>query len=166
MAEETKDQVVRYLNDSYAAETGGMTSLKDLVAETTDSDVRQAAQNHIAVAQSHADKVAARIQALGGDKSEPKGIFNSVLAKASGVLNIFHSKEDKQTQDLIKLYAYEHFAVGAYTSLEAYASAVGDAETAQLARSIIADKEKAGTQFLALIPQLAVASVTNSTGTV
>ncbi len=165
MAEETKDQVVRYLNDSYAAETGGMTSLKDLVAETTDSDVRQAAQNHIAVAQSHADKIAARIQALGGDKSEPKGIFNSFLAKASGALNIFHSKEDKQTQDLIKLYAFEHFAVGAYTSLEAYASAVGDAETAQLARSIISDKEKAGTQFLALIPQLAVASVTNSTAT-
>lgn len=164
MAEETKDQIIRYLNDAYAAETGGLTSFNDLASETTDADVRQATQDAIAAMQTHSDRLTARIQALGGDKSEPKGALNSFLAKASGVLNIFHSKEDKQTQDLIKAHAFEHFAIGAYTSLDAYASAVGDTETAQLAKSIIADKQKAAERFLSLIPQVAVASVTNSTG--
>lgn len=163
MAEDTKAQVLRYLNDSYAAEVGGIASLKDLAAETTDADVKQAVEQHITVTQSQADRVTARILALGGDKSEPKGFLNQFLAKASGAVNIFHSKEDKQTQDLIKAYAFEHFEIGAYTSLHAYASAIGDMETAQLAQTIISEEQTAAEQFQRLIPQLAVASVGNAT---
>jgi len=163
MAEDTKAQVLRYLNDSYAAEVGGVASLRDLAAETTDSDVKQAVEQHITVTQSQADRVAARILALGGDKSEPKGVLNQFLAKTSGVLNIFHSKEDKQTQDLIKAYAFEHFEIGAYTSLHAYANAVGDHETARLAETIIGEEHTAAERFKGLIPQLAVSSVGNAT---
>lgn len=163
MAEDTKAQVLRYLNDSYAAEVGGLSSLRDLAAETTDADVRQAVQDHLTVTQSQADRVAARIQALGGDKSEPKGILNGVMAKASSMLNIFHSHEDKQTQDLIKSYAFEHFEIGAYASLEAYASAIGDAETAQLAKTIISEEQMAAERFQRLIPQVAVAALANAT---
>ncbi len=163
MAENSKEQVLRYLNDSYAAEVGGIASLQDLAAETTDPEVKSAVEAHITVTQSQADRVTARILALGGDKSEPKGILNQVLAKTSGILNIFHSKEDKQTQDLIKAYAFEHFEIGAYTSLHAYASAVGDTETAQLAQTIIGEEQSAAERFQKLIPQLAVSSVQNTT---
>ncbi len=163
MAENTKDQLLRYLNDSYAAEVGGIASLRDLAAEATDPALKQAAEEHIAVTQSQADRVSARILALGGDKSEPKGIFNSILAKTSSALNIFHSKEDKQTQDTIKAFAFEHFEIGAYTSLHAYATAIGDTETAQLAQTIISEEQAAADQFERLIPQLAVASVGNAT---
>ncbi len=163
MAEDTKAQVLRYLNDSYAAEVGGIASLKDLAAETTDADVKQAVEQHITVTQSQADRVTARILALGGDKSEPKGFLNQFLAKASGAVNIFHSKEDKQTQDLIKAYAFEHFEIGAYTSLHAYANAIGDTETAQLAQTIISEEQSAAEQFQRLIPQLAVTSIGNAT---
>jgi ferritin-like metal-binding protein YciE len=155
--------VIRYLNDSYAAEVGGIASLRDLAAETTDSDVKQAVEQHITVTQSQADRLTARILALGGDKSEPKGILNQVLAKTSGLLNVFHSKEDKQTQDLIKAYAFEHFEIGAYTSLHAYANAIGDHETAQLAQTIIGEEQLAAERFQRLIPRLAVASVGNAT---
>lgn len=163
MAEDVKGQLLRYLNDSYAAEVGGMASLRDLAAETTDADVRQVVEQHITVTQSQADRVSARILALGGDKSEPKGIFNQVMAKTSGLLNVFHSKEDKQTQDLIKAYAFEHFEIGAYTSLKAYAGAIGDHETAQLADTIIAEEQLAAERLQRLIPQLAVTSVNNAT---
>jgi ferritin-like metal-binding protein YciE len=166
MAEDVKAQVIRYLNDSYAAEVGGIASLRDLASETTDSDVKQAVEQHITVTQSQADRISARILALGGDKSEPKGILNQVLAKTSGLLNVFHSKEDKQTQDLIKAYAFEHFKIGAYTSLHAYAIAVGDHETAQLAQTIIGEEQLAAERFQRLIPQLAVASVGNATNAV
>ena len=165
MAEDVKGQLLRYLNDSYAAEVGGIASLKDLAAETTDADVRQAVEQHITVTQSQADRLTARILALGGDKSEPKGILNQVMAKTSGLLNIFHSQEDKQTQDLIKAYAFEHFEIGAYTSLKAYANAIGDHETAQLADTIIGEEQLAAERFQRLIPQLAVSSVKNATDT-
>ena len=162
MAEDVKEQLLRYLNDAYAAEMGGMASLKDLAAETTDAELRQAVEQHITVTQSQADRVTARILALGGDKSEPKGILNEFLAKTSGLLNAFHSKEDKQTQDTIKAYAFEHFEIGAYTSMKAYANAIGDHETAQLADTIIGEEQLAAERLQRLIPQLAVASVNNA----
>ncbi len=161
MAEDVKEQLLRYLNDAYAAEVGGIASLRDIAAETTDAAVKQAVEEHITVTQSQADRVNARIQALGGDKSEPKGILNEALAKVSGLLNIFHNKEDKQTQDVIKAYAFEHFEIGAYTSLKAYADAVGDLETAQLADTIIGEEQLAAERLLRLIPQLAVTAVKN-----
>ena len=162
MAENTKEQLLRYLNDSYAAEVGGVASLNDLAALATDTDLKQAVTEHIAVTQSQVDRVKARILALGGDVSEPKGALNSILAKASGVLNIGHSHEDKQTQDTIKSFAFEHFEIGAYTSLMAYANAIGDSETAQLAQTIIGEEQMAAERLLRLIPQIAVAALKNA----
>lgn len=165
MAEDVKEQLLRYLNDAYAAEVGGLSSLKDLAAETSSSEIRQVVTDHITVTQSQADRLTARILALGGDKSEPKGILNQILAKTSGLLNVFHSHEDKQTQDTIKAYAFEHFEIGAYTSLKAYAGAIGDHETAQLAETIIGEEQLAAERLLRLIAPLAVTSVGNSVGT-
>ena len=162
MPEDTKKQLLRYLNDSYAAEVGGVASLKDLSALATDPALKQAVDEHIAVTQSQADRISARILALGGDKSEPKGLLNEVLAKASGLVNVFHSHEDKQTQDTIKAFAFEHFEIGAYTSLYAYADAIGDSETAQLAQTIIGEEQMAGERLLRLIPQLATQALKNS----
>ena len=163
MAETTKDQILRYLNDLYAAELGGMSSLKDLAAMATDADLKQAVEEHITVTQSQADRVNARIQALGGDKSEAKGVLNEALAKMSGVLNIAHSHEDKQTQDTIKAYSFEHFEIAAYTSLKAHAEAIGDHESAQLAATIIGEEQLAAERLLRLIPKIAVAALKNAT---
>ena len=70
------------------------------------------------------------------------------------MLNIGHSHEDKQTQDTIKAYAFEHFEIGAYTSLKAYADAIGDHETAQLAQTIIGEEQLAAERLQRLIPQI------------
>jgi len=164
MAEDVKERLLRYLNDAHAAEDGALASLKDIAAEATDSAVRQAVTEHIAVTQSQADRLKARILALGGDKAEGKSIVNTIIGKGSSLLNIFHDKEDKQTQDVIKAYSLEHFEVGMYTSLKAYADAVGDNETAQLAATIMAEEQQAGERLLRLIPQVAVAAVANTSG--
>ena len=51
----------------------------------------------------------------------------------------------------------------AYTSLYASATAIGDTETATLAETIVGEEKIAADKFLRLIPQLAVASVGNTT---
>ena len=165
MAGDVKEQLLRYLNDAHAAEVGGLASLKDLATSTTDSDVRQVVTEHIAVTQSQIDRLEARIQSLGGDKSEGKGLLNTIIGKGSDLLNIFHSHEDKQTQDVIKAYSLEHFEVGMYTSLEAYADAIGDTETARLATSIIGEEQMAAERLGRLISQVATSALKNSTGT-
>lgn len=159
MTEDKNKRLLRYLNDAYATEEGGLTSLRDIVGETTDPEVRAAVTDHIATTHSQVDRLAARIKALGGNTAEAKGMVNTALAKGSQLLNVFHDKEDKRTQDVIKAYSLEHFEVGMYTSLSAYASAVGDNETAQLADSIITEERQAAERFERLIPRLAVAAV-------
>ncbi len=88
-----------------------------------------------------------------------KGFLNQVIAKGSNFANAFHDDQDKQTQDLIKLFALEKFGVGMYTSLQAFAQAVGDDQTAQIAATLRRDEEQAAELFGRLIPQLAVASI-------
>ena len=165
MAEDVKEQLLRYLNDAHAAEVGGLSALKDIAGATTDAYVRQAVTDHIAVTQSQADRVNTRIQALGGNKSEAEGLLNSIIGKGSDLLNIFHSHEDKQTHDLIKAYSLEHFEVGMYTSLQAYADAIGDTETAHLAATLIDEEKMAAERFGRLIPQVATAALKNTAGT-
>ncbi len=104
MAEDSKERLLRYLNDAHAAEVGAMGAMKDIVAEATDADLKAAVNEHLVVTQSQADRLEARILALGGDKAEGKSLVNSIIAKGSSLLNIFHDKEDKQTQDAIKAY--------------------------------------------------------------
>jgi ferritin-like metal-binding protein YciE len=162
MAENSQERLVRYLADAHAAEEGALSSLKDIAAETTDGDVRSAVQEHIAVTQSQADRIAARIAALGGQTHGGKSLLNTIIGKGSDLLNVFHDKEDKQTQDVIKAYALENFEVGMYTSLKAFANAVGDAETAQLAETIMGEEQQAGERLLRLIPQVAIAAVGNT----
>lgn len=163
MAETNEEQLLRYLNDAYAAETGAVAALKDMSkdmsAAASNAELRQVVTDHLIETQSQADRLNARIQALGGDKSEAKAIFNETLAKASSLLNVFHKHEDKQTQDTIKAYALENFEIGMYTSLKAFAEAVGDGETAQLAQTIMGEEQMAAERLLRVIPQLAVASV-------
>jgi len=165
MAEDVKKQLLRYLNDAYAVEVGVLSPLKDLSEATTDADVRQAVTEHIAVTQSQADRLTARILALGGDKSEPKGLLNTIIGKGSDLLNVFHSHEDKQTQDVIKAYSLEYFEVGMYTSLKAYADGIGDYETAQLADTIMGEEQLAGERLGRLIPQVATAALKNTADT-
>jgi ferritin-like metal-binding protein YciE len=163
MAENSQERLLRYLTDAHAAEEGGLASLKDIAQETTDADVRSAVQDHLTVTQSQADRLAARIAALGGKTHDGKSLINTIIGKGSDLLNVFHDKEDKQTQDVIKAYALENFEVGMYTSLKAYANAIGDAETAQLAATILGEEQLAGEQLLRLIPQVAVGALRNTT---
>ena len=165
MAEDAKQRIVRYLTDAHAAEVGGLTSLKALADETTDSDVRAAATDHLTQSQSQADRLAARITALGGHVSGGKSLVDTLVSGASHLVNAFHDKEDKQTQDVIKAYSLENFEVGVYTSLKAYSNAVGDYETAQLAETIINEEQLAGERLLRLIPQVAVSAVSKTAST-
>ncbi len=164
MAETSKDRIVRYLSDLHAAEIGGLQSLKDIAAETNDEAVRATVQEHAVQTQSQADRVEARLNALGAKSNSAKATLNTLIGKGSDLLNAFHDQEDKQTQDVIKAYALENFEIGAYTSLHAYASAVGDYETAQLAKTIMGEEQLAGERLLRLVPQLAVRAVAKTVG--
>ena len=163
MAETAKDKIIRYLEDSYAAEQGALKAMDSVIVEATDADLKAALTEHRVVTESQAQRLEARITALGGTVNSGKSVMDSIVAIGSHFANVFHDKEDKQTQDVVKAAALEQFEVGAYTSLKAYASAVGDHETAQLADTILGEEQLARERLERLIPQVAVLAI-NKTG--
>lgn len=160
MARETDTKrLLRYLSDAHAAEQGGLIALKEILNETRDTGVRAVVAEHIGLTNSQVSRLAVQIRKRGGGKAGGKSLVNSALAKGSQLLNVLHDKEDKETQDIIKLTSLKQFEAGMYTSLRAYAEAIGDNETAELAATLIGEEREAAEQFERLIPPLAVRAV-------
>jgi ferritin-like metal-binding protein YciE len=161
--EEPKVRMLRYLSDAYAVEEGGLKSLEGISEETDVEAMKNIIEEHITITRSQMSRLADRIRALGGDVSKAKSMVNVAIGKLSELANAFHDREDKLTQDLIKAYALEHFEVGMYTSLRAFADAVGDHDTAQIADTLVAEEQLAAERLLRLIPEIARTAVSKTT---
>ncbi len=156
MQENKQKRMVRYLNDAHAMEIGGLVALKDISARATDPEVKQTMDTLGAIAQTQIGRLAERIRACGGSVEATKGVVNSALAKGHRITNAFHDQADKETQDVIKAYAASFVEIGAYTSMAAYAGAIGDTETSRLADTIIAEENRAADRLQGLIARLAI----------
>ena len=162
--ENTKERLVRYIQDAHAAEVGIEEILKNFISECNDEQARAAFEEHLGVTKSQAARLEARLTALGSGSSSGKSFLNSIMGKLSDIMHASHDAYDKTTQDLIKAYATEHLEIGMYTSLYAYAEAIGDTETAALAKEIIAEEQAAADKVFPMISVTAKA-VLNATAT-
>lgn len=136
MAESLQERLIRYLDDAWAAEKALVPALRDMAADANDPTVKALFEEHLQMTHMQEEELEARIRALGAEPSGAKGFMNQLMAKASDLMNAGHDDYDKTTQDLMKAYATENFEMAMYQALESYATAIGDAETAQLARRI------------------------------
>jgi ferritin-like metal-binding protein YciE len=157
--EGAKERMLRYLNDAYAVEEGGLASLRGIYEETANVEIKAAIEDHVTKSQAQIERLRSRIVEIGGEPNQAKGWVNTVIGKGSELLNLFHDAEDKLTQDLIKAYALEHFEIGMYVAMKAFANRVGDYGTAQLADSILGEEQLAAERLLRFIPGLAEQAV-------
>ncbi len=155
--ETAQDRLVRYIQDAHAAEVGIADVLKGFIKEISLPEAKMAFEEHLKVTVSQASRLEARLSALGAEPSGGKGFVNMLLAKMSDMMHAAHDEEDKVTQDLIKAYATEHLEIGMYTSLQSYAEAVGDRETAALAQQIMSEEKEAAEK---VFPMIAAAAKT------
>ncbi|MBW3623809.1 MAG: ferritin-like domain-containing protein [Armatimonadetes bacterium] len=139
--ESVQDRLLRYLNDAWAFEKSLIPALETNANKANDPTAKALYQEHASVTHQQEELLEARIRALGGELNRAKSFMDQMANTLSGFMNIFHDEYDQTTQDLIKSYAIEHFEMGMYQSLESFATAIGDTETAQLARSIF-EQEK------------------------
>lgn len=164
MAENATQRTLRYLADSHASEVGGIAEMQQVQSEATNPDVKAILGDQITAAQTQVDRLEARISALGGKPSQTKAGANTVLGKLSHLSNALHDHSDKQTQDVIKLTALAHLQAGAYAALNAYAGAVGDTETADLAETLQHEEMRSGEQLLRQVPTLSRSAVSQTSG--
>lgn len=162
--ENAQEKLVRYIQDAHAAEVGITKVLEDFIDEIDDQNIRSAFQEHLTVTESQADRLAQRLQSLGAKPSDGKGIVNTLLAKIGDLMHASHDEYDKKTQDLIKAYATEHLEIGMYTSLAAYANAIGDHETARLAEQIMQEEKQAADKVFPMIGPAATSALNAAAG--
>ncbi len=151
MAENAAERLGRYLDDAWAVEKTLVGMLGDMAHESQDPSIRSLFEQHQRETQQQCESLEARIRTMGRQPSTAKGFLNQIMGKMGDAFRSAHDEYDKQTENLMKGYATEHFEMAMYTALGSYASAMGDQETAQLAQRLYEQEREAAQKIWPLI---------------
>jgi ferritin-like metal-binding protein YciE len=166
-------KLVQLLNEAYTKEKQLETALSAHVQVTTRDDYVKRLKDHLKETKSHASQVSKRIKQLGGIPETvslpgPEGLtraaetVSDALGKAkAAVQGPLHAvrgsgEQERMLRNARTEYQDEAHEIATYTVIDSLATAVGDMQTAKLARDILRQEERMQ-QFLAvLLPELSV----------
>jgi ferritin-like metal-binding protein YciE len=165
--------VVHYLNEAYANERRLELALAAHADATTRPAYAKRLRDHLRETQGHAAKLERRIRGLGGTPETvsipgPEGLVGK-LESAQGIVqrataavqHSLHAVRRTGEQELMLDNARTEFReeaqeIAIYRALGSIARAVGDGETARLAREILREEERMASYLGDLIPELAM----------
>src|SRR5204863_307362 len=170
-ARDTK--LIQYLNEAYGKEKQLETALQAHIALTTRPPYKKRLQQHLKETKQHGKLLERRIKKLGGaaeagpDLPGPTEavaqLAGRAVAAAQGPIHALRGtgEAEKMLKNAKDEYHEEAEEIANYTAIEALATAVGDKDTAKIAKTIRRDEEKMFKFLEKLIPQLmkAVAQV-------
>jgi ferritin-like metal-binding protein YciE len=169
----TRDEkLVGLLNEAYGKERQLETALKAHIEMTTRPDYEKRLRQHLKETKSHATTVAKRIKQLGGTAEtvslpgpegaskaaqRVQGAVEKAKAAAQGPMHLAKGsgEQGRMLHNARVEYREEADEIATYTVIDALAAAVGDTETAKLARGIRAEEERMAKFLGELLPQLA-----------
>src|SRR4051812_44769527 len=168
---ERDTKLVQYLNEAYGKEKQLETALEAHIAMTTRAPYKKRLQAHLKETKAHARDVERRIKKLGGQAggdgmvaaaNAVQTAANKAAALAQGPLHVVRGtgEQEKLLKNAKTEYQDEAEEIATYTAIETLATAVGDKETAQLARQIRREEERMSNFLAKLIPQLTKAVAT------
>lgn len=150
-------KLVQWLNEAYAKEAELEVDLTAHIALTQKMAYKKRLRTHLTETRDHKKQVAARIKSLGGGKAVPGPqipgvpaavgeVAGKAVAAVKGQLGTARAAVTEQSETHMRNaqeeLREEHVEIAIYTRLETFALAVGDKETAQLAKSIRRDEER------------------------
>jgi ferritin-like metal-binding protein YciE len=155
-------KLVQYLHEAHGKEKELETSLQAHIAMTTRRAYKKRLQQHLQETKNHARQVERRIKKLGGasllQTATARGAeaVSRGTALAKGPLHAVRGtgEEEVQLKNAITEHSEEGEEIARYTAIEALADAVGDTETARLARGIRREEERMASFLARQIPQL------------
>ena len=164
----SEQKVVQYLNEAHAHEMGLVRVLQSQIAMTPRGSYRTALETHLGETRDHAERVAARADALGRrsdpltaivDLAETAVAQTLALGKTPFDLLRGSGGEEKVLKNAKDACATEALEIATYTAIEHLARSVGDEQTEKLAASIRADEEKMLERIMRELPKLTAAVV-------
>lgn len=149
-------KLVQWLNEAHAKEAELEADLTAHIALTQKAPYRKRLQEHLKETRAHKRQVASRIKKLGGEvaPSVDLPVVPSVVGEVAGkavaavkgqigtVRAALTEQAETHLRNAQEELREEHVEIAIYTRLETFADAVGDRETAQLAKSIRRDEER------------------------
>jgi ferritin-like metal-binding protein YciE len=170
----TRDaKLVQLLNEAYSKEKQLETSLQAHLEMTTREDYAKRLKDHLKETKSHATQVSQRIKQLGGTPDtvslpgpegltkaaeSVSGMVGKAKAAAQGPLHAVRGsgEQERMLRNARTEYQEEAHEIATYTVIDSLATAVGDKQTAKLARDIRRQEERMQ-QFLdGLLPELSI----------
>ena len=153
------DVVRRYLKDAIAAENSFESQLRTFAKEGDDAQAHALFQQHAEETRSQIERLTVRLNELGDSPSTMKSFMAHMFGMAPKTASMGHDESERVTQNLMMAYTVEHAEVAMYESLAVVAEAVGDNQTATLAREIQREEEITASKVWAMIPRAAKQSI-------
>jgi ferritin-like metal-binding protein YciE len=155
-------KLIQYLHEAHGKEKELETSLQAHIGMATRPVYKKRLRQHLTETRNHARQVERRIKQLGGasllQTATARGAeaVSRGTALAKGPLHAVRGtgEEEMQLKNAITEHSEEGDEIARYTAIEALAEAVGDNETAKLARDIRREEERMAAFLARQIPQL------------
>jgi ferritin-like metal-binding protein YciE len=169
-------KLVQYLNEAYGKEKELETALEAHIGMTIRAPYKKRLRQHLTETKRHARELERRVKQLGGTPQtvpieglDPLakgagaavGLAGRAVAAAKGPLHAIRGtgEQEKMLKNAKSEFADEHEEIATYIAIEALAEALGDAETAKLARAIRREEQSMASFLERQIPVLTKAVV-------
>ncbi|HET8608092.1 MAG TPA: DUF892 family protein [Gaiellaceae bacterium] len=156
-AQDVREDLRKYLADAHAIEQQAVDLLQRGQELAGDERVAEVYEEHLAETREHAELVAERLRALGGD---PSGLKDAALRL--GALEwgaFFQGHPDTPGKLAAFAYAFEHLEIGGYEQLKRVARKAGDTETEEAAERILAQERAAAEHVAGVFDEATTASL-------
>jgi ferritin-like metal-binding protein YciE len=153
-------KLIQYLSEAYGKERELEVALQTDIAMTTKAPYKKRLQEHLRETKAHAKALDRRIKQLGGGGQTVQSLVGKVTAVAKGPLHLIRGsgEQEKLLKNAKTQFTAEQEEISTYLALEVFATKVGDAETAKLARDIRKEEERMAKFLETQIRQLAAST--------
>lgn len=153
-------KLIQYLSEAYGKERELEVALQTDIAMTAKQPYKKRLQEHLRETKAHAKALDRRIKKLGGGGQTVASLVGKATALAKGPLHMIrgNGEQEKLLKNAKTQFTAEQEEISTYLALEVFATKVGDAETAKLARDIRREEERMAKFLETQIRQLAAAT--------
>ena len=157
---ERDSKLIQYMSEAYGNERELEMALQVDIALTSKDPYKKRLKEHLKETKAHAKALDKRIRKLGGGKQTVQSLVGKATAVAKGPLHVVRGdgQQEKMLKNAKTQFTAEQEEISTYLALEVFATKVGDAETAKLARTIRKDEERMAKFLESQIRQLAGAT--------
>lgn len=152
MPESAIQLLTRYLDYAIAAERSCETQLRSFAQQGDDDEVQAAFLTHADQTRTQHERLARRLEQLGGTASTVKTIFVDLYERAPKLSQAGHIAEERVVQDLIAAFTIETGESAMYEALATAALAAGDSQTERLARELQSEARQSAGVIFRFIP--------------